>query len=232
VPAKAGGVNPLSFEGPRERVLDGGVARVGDAELVAILLGTGLAGRPVQLVAAALVERFGGLEGMARAGPMALAEHPGVGIAKALRLAASFELGRRAVRCAVRPRAPLRTSAEVAAWSSPRLAALEHEEMWVLSLDGRNGLRGARRVAQGGLHGCAVAARDVLRAALADAASALVLVHNHPSGDPTPSIEDVTMTRLVAQAGAVVGVPLVDHVVVAGERYSSMLDLGIIEETE
>ncbi len=221
---------PVLREGPRERALVEGVGALGDAELATVLLGTGCAGRPAALVAAGLIERFGGLAGLARLGPAAIADHPGVGLAKALRFAAAIELGRRVACRAAEPRAPVRTSAEVAAFFAPRLGALDHEEMWVLALDGRNHLRGARRVAQGGLHGCAVAARDIVRAALADAASAIVLVHNHPSGDPTPSVEDVAMTRAVAEAAAVVGVPLVDHVVVvASGRYASLLDLGVLE---
>lgn len=221
---------PQRRHGPRERAVAEGVDALGDVDLLTVLLGTGLAGCPVGVVAAGLLERFGGLDGLARIGPGALAEHPGVGPAKALRFVAAFELGRRAACRAGDARAPVRTSAEVAARLAPRLAPLDHEQMWVLSLDGRNHLRGARRVAQGGLHGCSVAARDILRAALADAASAIVLVHNHPSGDPTPSLEDITMTRAVAEAAAVVGVPLVDHVVVASAgRYASLLDLGVIE---
>jgi DNA repair protein RadC len=219
----------LVGNGPRERALSEGVESLGDADLVAIVLGTGLMGRPVGLVAAGVLDACGGIEGMARLGPAALADHPGVGDAKALRLAAAIEIGRRAIRRATATREPLCTSAAVASLMSPRLGPLDHEEMWVLSLDGRNGLRGCRRVAHGGLHGCSVAARDLLRAALVDAASALVLVHNHPSGDPSPSIEDVAMTRTVVDAGAAVGVPLVDHVIIGGGRYTSLLDLGIIE---
>ncbi|HSN96959.1 MAG TPA: JAB domain-containing protein, partial [Candidatus Nanopelagicales bacterium] len=95
----------------------------------------------------------------------------------------------------------------------------------------RNGMRGARRVAQGGQHGCSVSARDILRAALADAAAAMVLVHNHPSGDATPSPEDVEMTRSLAMAGFVVGVPLIDHVILAPDgHYASLLDLGLLGE--
>ncbi len=100
-------------------------------------------------------------------------------------------------------------------WARPRLAALEHEEVWLLSLDGKYGLKSARRIAQGGLHGCALLTRDVLSPALRDGASAIVLVHNHPSGDPTPSPEDIAMTRAVRAAGELVGIPLLDHVVVA-----------------
>jgi DNA repair protein RadC len=215
--------------GPRERALDEGVASLGDADLLAVLLGTGLAGRPVGLVAAALLDRAGGLDGVARLGPAAIAEHPGVGPAKALRVAAALELGRRSARRATRVTGPITSSAAVAAHLGPDLAKLPHEEMWILCLDGRNKVRAARRVAQGGLHSCTVMPRDVLRAGLYEAASAVVLVHNHPSDDPLPSPEDLAMTRRVAEAGAMIGVPLVDHVILSPSgRYCSMLDLGVL----
>jgi DNA repair protein RadC len=219
--------------GPRERALEDGIASLGDAELLAILLGTGLAGRPVALVAAGLLEGFSGADGLLRTGPAALAEHPGIGMAKALRISAALELGRRAALLRGRARAPVHTSADVAAWAHPRIGLLEHEEMWVVALDGRNGIRGSRRVAQGGLHHCAVSARDVLRAALAEAATSMVLVHNHPGGNATPSGADIAATRALAEAGAVVGLPLVDHLIVTPSgAYTSMLDLGILEPAE
>ena len=216
-------------EGPRERALDEGVASLGDADLLAVLLGPGLAGRPVSLVAVGLLEGAGGLSNLARLGPAAIAEHPGVGPAKALRVAASLELGRRSARRAARVTAPVTSSATVAARMAPDLGPLTHEEMWLVCLDGRNQVRATRRVAQGGLHSCTVMPRDVLRAALYEAATAMVLVHNHPSDDPAPSPEDLVMTRRVAEAGAVIGLPLVDHVILAPSgKYSSMLDLGVL----
>lgn len=103
------------------------------------------------------------------------------------------------------------------------------ERMYVIGLDGRNRVRFLHEVARGGLHGCAVACRDILRVALMGHASAFALVHNHPSGDPTPSPEDIAMTHVVRKAADVVGCPLVDHVVIAStERYASMLDLGLL----
>ncbi|EYF02002.1 RadC family protein [Chondromyces apiculatus] len=217
--------------GPRERALEEGLGALGDADLLAIVLGTGLPGRPVTMLSASILHHFAGLDGISRLGPHAIAEHPGLGLAKALRISASIELGRRIHERAIRPRPPVRTSAAIAAWCIAHLGPLEHEEVWVIALDGRNGMRGARCVAQGGLHGCSVAARDILRAALADAAAAMVLVHNHPSGDPNPSPEDVDMTRAVAAAGILVGVPLVDHVILAPDgHYASLLDLGVIGE--
>ncbi len=218
----------VSYEGPRERASRDGLSYLADADLVALVLGTGARGLPVTEVATALVNGCGGLGGLSRVAARQLAPLPGVGHAKSLRLAACFELGRRAVVADLVPRLRLATSDRVAELMRPRLAHLDHEEMWVLALDGQNGLRAMRRVAQGGLHGCSVSARDILRAGLVEAASAIVLVHNHPSRDPTPSAEDIAMTRVVCEAGEVIGVPLVDHVIVAGNRHGSLLDLGLL----
>jgi DNA repair protein RadC len=184
----------------------------------------------VQRVAANLLEQWGGLLGLSRSGPHALAETPGVGLAKAARIAAGFELGRRVLmRSSSAPRLNLASSAEVARWARVRLSNLDHEQLWMLALDGRNGLRAARRVAEGGLHGCAVDPRDILRAALREAASAFVLVHNHPSGDPAPSDEDIGLTQMVARAASVLGTPLVDHVIVGGGGHASLFDLGLLD---
>jgi DNA repair protein RadC len=214
--------------GPRERAIEEGLERLGDSDLVAIVLGTGTAGHAVGALASEIVSASGGVGRLARASPLRLAERRGVGVAKAVRLAAAFELGRRAALEDATPRQRLSSSAEVAAFMHPRLDHLDHEEMWLLSLDGKNGARAIRRVAQGGLHGCSVSARDILRMALVDAASAVVLIHNHPSGDPTPSPEDIAMTRTLAEAAEVVGISLVDHVVVSAGRHASLLDLGVL----
>jgi DNA repair protein RadC len=217
-------------EGPRERALLDGITALGDVELLAIVLGTGLAGRPASLVAAALLDDTVGLPGLLRLGPQALAAHPGIGLAKALRIGAGMELGRRTLTRAPRPTVPLRHAKAVAAHLRWSLASLPHEEMWVLSLDGRNHLRGTRRVAQGGVHRLVVTQREIMAAAIADAASTFVLAHNHPSGDPTPSSDDVTMTRMTAAAAEMMGIPLVDHLVVAADgSYRSMLELGVLE---
>ncbi len=221
-------MNVTSGPGPRERALETGLDTLSDADLVAILLGTGTPGAPAPVLAAQVLDRHGGLSGLANRGAGALAEQGGLGPVKALRLAAAIELGKRS-RVVAAERPTLSGAADVARYFHGRIGSLVHEEMWVVSLDGRNRLRGSRRVAQGGLHGCAVSARDVLRAAIGDAASGFVLVHNHPSGDPTPSAEDVKMTEAVARAAAVVGVPLVDHVVVAGDLHASMLELGYLD---
>jgi DNA repair protein RadC len=219
----------MKHVGARERAIESGVEALGDAELVALILGTGAAGARVDVVAAALLAKSGGLDGLARAGPGELAAHPAVGMAKGARLAAAVELGKRVALASSREaEARFPSSAAVGAWARPRLAPLDHEELWALVLDGNQGLRAARRVASGGLHGVHVRARDALRFALRDGGTAFVLVHNHPSGDPAPSAEDVRFTEQVAQAGDVIGVPLLDHVIVARSGVRSLLDAGLL----
>ena len=177
-------------------------------------------------VALELLSALGGLGGLARSTSDELEAHlvasprfASAGCSGAI--LASFELGRRAARDAPAP-ASMSSSAEVAAWAVPRLLGLDHEELWLLALDGRSQVRAIRCVAKGGLHGMGVRPADPLRLALRAAASGFVLVHNHPSGDPTPSREDVNFTRRVAAAAAVVGMPLLDHVVVGRDGFASV----------
>jgi DNA repair protein RadC len=175
-----------------------------------------------------LLADLGGVGGLARAGideierELSKATRPRGDVRlSARRLAAAFELAR---RCAGERRPPnvIASSADVAAWAITRLGNLDHEELWLLAVDGRSRLRAIRCVARGGLHGMGVRAADPLRIALRASASGFVLVHNHPSGDPTPSAEDIAFTRRVTAAGAVVGLPLLDHVVVAREGFASV----------
>jgi DNA repair protein RadC len=201
------------------------VHELGDEELLMLLLGTGSRGSSVQRVASALLESAGGIEGIARLGPHAFANQRGVGPVKAARLAAAIELGRRVLIRSLNEERRLIDCFEAAAdWARPRLAALDHEEVWLLCLDGRGGLKSSCRVAQGGLHGCALTARDVLSPAVKDSASAILLIHNHPSGDPEPSPDDIRMTAHVAKCAELIGIPLLDHVIVARSGAKSVLN--------
>jgi DNA repair protein RadC len=219
--------------GPRERLLDVGVESLSDGELLALLLGTGSAAESVSVLATHLLEEHGALEGLARAGVGELRGRRGMGRAKAARVAAAIELGRRAFVASQRPppyRFPEATA--VAAWADRSLSTLDHEELWLLALDAGNGLRAARRVAAGGLHGLSVSARDPLRVALREGASAFILVHNHPSGDPTPSTEDVEFTDRIARAADIVATPLIDHVIVGRGACVSMLERHLVPAFE
>lgn len=208
-------------------VLDG-IGSLADDELIGLVLSP----RGRVPLARRLLDHVGGLRGLVRAGPARLSEVKGVGEARALRLLASVELGRRLHKSASAPRAVVRHAEDVAAFFRGRLEDLDHEEMWVLSLDGRSRVRGSRCAARGGRHGLVVTAREILSLVLSDAASAFVLVHNHPSGSVEPSPEDIAMTRSVARAARVVGVPLLDHVIVGERAWSSLLEAGLFEEVD
>jgi DNA repair protein RadC len=212
----------------RERALLFELSRLSDTELLTLVLGTGTRGQTGTALAGSLLDAFGGLEGLVRAGPHALLGRTGLGPAKVARVTAALELGRRATLGGLTRRATLTSFEDVVEWARPRFAGLDHEEVWMFSLDGQNGLKAARRIAQGGQHGCALSTRDVLGIALRDAASAILLVHNHPSGDPRPSMEDLGMTRALSSACKVVGLTLLDHVIVARGGASSLLEAGAL----
>jgi DNA repair protein RadC len=215
----------------RERARRDGVGSLSDADLLALLLATGAAGQPVARVARDLLDLVGGVERLERVGPYRLAEQRGVGLVKATRLLAAIELGRRVTLKSLCDDVTVFASFEaVASWAQPRLAALEHEEVWLLCLDAKNSLRSARRIARGGLHGCALRPADVLRPALEDAASGIVIVHNHPSGDPTPSEADIEMTRALLEACQIVGLYLLDHVIVARSGAQSLRELELFDD--
>jgi DNA repair protein RadC len=184
--------------------------------------------RPLgESLAAAALARAGSLAVLAQRSPFELARMPGLAVADAVRLAAALELGRRSAHGLDVPRV-LRDSAAVHRLARELFADVVHEELWVLAVDAQQRVRASGCVARGGLHGLQVAVRDPLRFALRHGASAMIVVHNHPSGDPAPSPEDVAFTERLADAADAVGTPLLDHVIVAGARFRSLLDEGLI----
>ncbi|MBK8251563.1 MAG: DNA repair protein RadC [Polyangiaceae bacterium] len=214
---------------PRERALSEGIFALGDVELIALLLGTGSNGIHVMDVASSLLETFDGLNGIAQSGVFALADHPGVGTVKALRILGGIELGRRFVYRAGRRREPLMSSQSIWERFGPVLTGLDYEEMWIVAVDATNTVRGTRKVALGGVHACSMLPRDLLRVALADGAIGVVIVHNHPSGATAPSMDDILMTKRFIQTAESAGITLVDHVIIGqNEVYSSFLDLGLL----
>ncbi len=217
----------------RERALERGVESLSDEDLIAILVGKGNEHEPLERRVARLLEESGGLPGLMSRGVGALSNELGLGLATGARLAAAIELGVRAARLAFDvERSPATSAADVERWARKRLSSLAHEELWALLLDARNRIVGERMLARGGLHACALTARDVLRPIVREAVSAFVLVHNHPGGDPCPSREDVAFTRQVHAASNTLGVTLVDHVIVARDGHVSMLEAGLLDELE
>ncbi|HVB10583.1 MAG TPA: DNA repair protein RadC [Bacillota bacterium] len=214
---------------PRERLLRDGPAVLSDAELLAVVLGTGHASggaTALDLAREVLGER--GLPALTEAGAPALVGIPGVGAAKAARVAAALELGRRAGRG--RPDRPqLKTPADVVAAAADLLHDADRERLVVLSADTKHRLLGCDVVSIGTLDGSPAHPREVFKSAIRRNAAAIALVHNHPSGDPTPSPEDRAVTRRMHQAGKLLGIPLLDHVVVGDTRYVSLRAEGMID---
>lgn len=206
----------------------GGVELLPTPSLLALVVGS-----PRGFAATEYAERVlrtaGGLSSLSRQRPSGLAEVEGLGPRRALSLLAAIELGRRVDDELRKPiRGARLTTTSVGDWASPRLAHLDHEEVWVLCVDGRTCLRSAWQVGRGGVHGCALLPRDVLGPVVREAASAFVLVHNHPSGDPTPSQEDLELTRHLAEAARMLSTPLLDHVIVARGGISSFFEDGLL----
>lgn len=217
----------------RERALERGVDELSDDELVALLVERGTEDEPLQRRVERLMREAGGLPGLMTRGVGGLSRELGLGLACGARIAAAIELGVRAARLVHDvERAPASSAQDVDRWARRRLASLAHEELWALLLDGRNRIVAERLLARGGLHACALTARDVLRPVVREASAAFVLVHNHPGGDPCPSREDVAFTRSVTRGCDAVGTTMVDHVVVAREGYVSMLEAGLLDDLQ
>jgi DNA repair protein RadC len=224
---KPRGVDP---DRPRERLARLGADALSDAELLALVLRTGRRDAGALAIACSLLGEGGGLLGVGRSLAGEFARHHGVGRAKAASLAAAFEIGRRVSARALREGDALRSPAEVHRVYHARLRDARQERFLVVLLDGRHRVLRDVTVSQGTLTASLVHPREVFRPALCEAAAAVILVHNHPSGDPTPSREDRLVTRRLARAGALLGVHVVDHVVVAERGFSSLREAGAFEE--
>jgi len=213
-------------ERPRERLLAVGGAALSDAELVALLLRTGHPGCSALQMAGTLLREHGGLAGLVGV-PVTGLRRFGLGDAKAAALLAAVELARRLARQQLPARQPLARPAEVARYLVLRYQQRDQEVMGALFLDVRHGLIADREIFRGTLHRAAVEPREILKECLARGAAGFALFHTHPSGDPTPSAEDVMFTRRMAEAAAVVGVELVDHLVLgATGRWVSLRERG------
>jgi len=202
-------------ERPRERLREKGPDSLSPGELIAILLRTGLKGTNVVEIGKGLVKRYGSLDALARASWQELAEEPGIGPDKAVTLVAAFSLARRLVEETLAEAPVLDTPEAVANCMRERTRLLNGERFQVLLLNTRRRLIGQPvRVADGTLDTILVHPREVFRPALEANAAALVLVHNHPSGDPTPSEADIKVTRDLIRAGQLLKIEVLDHVII------------------
>lgn len=210
---------------PRERYEAEGPAGFGDVELLALVLGTGTAGRSAIQIAASLLHHFGGLAGVSARQPHELRGVAGIGLERAVRLHASLEAGRRAVQ---RELTGDPVTCAVEAWRvlEPGLRGRVEEELHALYLDRRHRPVARRRLTRGSDGFTVVDPRHIYRVGVGVGACAVILAHNHPSGDPAPSRQDLRITDRVARAGRILGIPLLDHLVIGAGTFRSLAEEG------
>lgn len=212
---------------PRERISRLGPTTLSDTELLALLLGTGRSGEGVGSLASRIVRDIGGLWALARMSVAELARIEGIGPAKAARLAAAFELGSRSLVSPDLSAAPLSNSEAVFLRYGRQLMASPIERFMVVSVDAKNRVRAEREVARGGRTSCQVDPAEVFRLLVAESASGAIFLHNHPSGDPDPSRQDLELTQRLVSAGSLLDIRVLDHVIVGSGRYTSLRDAGL-----
>lgn len=199
------------------------------AELLSILLSTGCRGYSAHDLAATLLAGSStSLGSLARRPVAEVARVRGVGLAKAARIAAALELGRRLQEEGRGERPRINTAADVFRWFAPRMADLEAEEFHVLALDSQSAVLRDLLITRGILNSSLVHPREVFRGAIAEAAAGIIVVHNHPSGDPTPSADDRSITKQLVESGRLLDLPVYDHVIVGHGRYVSFNESGIL----
>lgn len=209
-------------ERPRERLKHYGAGSLSNVELTAILLRTGMEGESVLEMATRLLARFKGLEGIARASHNELCQEKGISEAKACQLLAALELGRRLASLQPEERPVVRSPRDVSNLLMGEMAFLEQEHLRVVLLNVRNQVVGVNEVYVGNVGGAVVRAAEVLRPAVRENCFSIVLVHNHPSGDPTPSADDVRVTKHLIDAARLLDIELLDHVILGQQRFVSL----------
>jgi DNA repair protein RadC len=214
-------------ERPRERLKHYGAASLSNAELLAIILRTGAASESVLNMSTRLLARFGGLAGLARASFGELCQEHGLGEAKAAQVKASLELGRRLLAKEAGGRAAVRSPADVANLLQTEMAFLEQEELRLVLLDTKNQVLSMPQVYRGSVNRSLIRIAEVFRDAIRENSPALVVVHNHPSGDPTPSPEDVSVTEQLIEAGKLLDIEVLDHIVIGRHDFVSLKEQGL-----
>ena len=218
---------PVS-ERPRERLQKFGVEALSAQEILALLLGRGIAGESVVVTAQRLLSQFGNLRGIANASVEELSQVKGIGLAKAAQLKAAFEL---ANRLEAYPESgkklSVKTPDEVVSLVKGRLKGKKKEHFLVLLLDTSGQLIKFSEISIGSLDTSIVHPREVFKEAISASAASVIFVHNHPSGDPQPSEDDIKLTERLAQAGEIMGIDVLDHIIICDKNYLSLKREGL-----
>jgi DNA repair protein RadC len=216
------------YDRPRERLLREGAAHLADAELLAILLRTGTEQETSYELAQRLLAAFGDLRGLAQASHAELTKLKGIGQVKAIEMHAAFELGRRVIGGTGKRGAVIRLPRDVADLMFPELGHLTQEHFVCLFLNTKNHVIGKQTIFVGSLDASIVHPREVFKEAIRRSSASVICLHNHPSGDPTPSREDIAITRTLREAGELIGISLLDHIIIGDGRYVSLKEQGYL----
>lgn len=214
---------------PREKLLLKGTAALSDAELIAILLGTGTASMSAVDVAKSMLQQAGNnLDDLARFTVKDLMKIKGIGEAKAIAIVSALELGRRRKDSGATDRPKIAVSKDAYDLLRGDLIDIPHEEFWVLLLNRANRVIKKHKISLGGVHGTVADPKIIFKTALEELASGIIVAHNHPSGNLTPSQQDIDLTRKLKEAGKLLEIQLLDHLIVAGKQYYSFADEGLL----
>jgi DNA repair protein RadC len=218
---------PLDLR-PRERLLKDGAPSLTDAELLAILLRTGTHTSTVLEMATIILTHFNGLRGLVQASVEELSAIKGVGLAKSAQIKAALELGKRVATNASEKRAVIKTPEDAAALVMEEMRHLDREHFRALLLNAKNQVIGHEVISIGTLNSSTVHPRELFKSAIKRSAGAIILIHNHPSGDPSPSREDIEVTRRLVEAGQIIGIEILDHLIIGDNKFSSFKAKGLI----
>lgn len=213
---------------PRERLVRDGERSLSDAELLAIILRTGSRDETALELAQRLLYQFGGLQGLCQCSLAELAKVKGVGMAKACQIKAAVEIGRRAFGTERSEKFVIRSPADVARLLMSEMRYLDREHLRAVLLNTRNMVVDVVTVSVGTLNASLAHPRECFKEAIRQSAAAVIFVHNHPSGDPTPSPEDVSLTRQLVEAGKLLGIEVLDHVIIGDGTYVSLKERGLM----
>jgi len=214
-------------ERPRERLILVGERSLAVSELLAIVIRIGVGGENAIRLAERTLAHFGGLPGIARASIKELTQVKGIGTAKAVQIKASLELGRRLIATTPQERPTVTSPADAANLLMTEMSLLEQEHLRLVLLDTRNHVLATPTIYVGSLNTSVVRVGELFRAAIKENAAAMIVVHNHPSGDPSPSPEDVRVTGQIVSAGKLLDVDVLDHIIIGRQRFVSLKERGL-----
>ncbi|NDI34034.1 RadC family protein [Chengkuizengella sediminis] len=213
---------------PRERMLQYGAQVLSNAEIIAILLRTGSFDESAITLAQKVLKKFGGLRHLVDASTEQLIEMKGIGPAKALQIQAGIELGRRLAKSKLEHHITIRSPEDAAKYMMEDLRYLQKEHFICLFLNTKNQLIAQETLSMGSLNASIVHPREVFRAAIKRSSASIICVHNHPSGDPTPSSEDIEITNRLLEAGQVIGIEVLDHLIIGDQNFISLKERGLM----